>query len=179
MFLLLTILSTPFAHDFTPEQQERGASLEQDAFRVLGSWGALNVVGGGLGTMLQDEPQARAFHTMNAGWGAVNLGLALTGHISSRHRSSKQSQSERWLRLPSIFALNAGLDVAYISAGSWLWWQGSSNEMATQKGWGQSLIIQGSALLVFDTWMAAKFNALNRSIWVASLPHGLAIQGEF
>jgi hypothetical protein len=176
---LFTLLSTSLAHDFSTELQENGTQLETTAFKTLGIWGALNTGVGVAGAFLDNDPERRAFNTMNAGWGAVYLGLALSGAASSRRSSTQESHAERWLRLPSVFALNAGLDALYISAGGWLWLDGRSNENPSHVGWGQSLILQGSALLLFDVWMALEFNALNKEIWIASLPNGLAVQGSF
>jgi hypothetical protein len=179
VFLMVTLLSTTLAHDVSTELQENGTQLETTAFRTLGIWGALNTGVGGIGALLDKDPERRAFHTMNAGWGAVNLGLALSGAASSRKSSTPESRAERWLRMPSVFALNAGLDALYISAGGWLWFDGRSNENPSHVGWGQSLILQGSALLLFDVWMALEFSTLNKKIWITSLPNGLAVQGSF
>ena len=158
---------------------ESAAQLENRALNTLASWGAANAVVGAAGVFLESEPEKQAFHTMNAGWGAVNLGLALAGKASSRRDFSTRQHQERWLRLPSIFAFNAGLDVAYISAGVWLWRSGAEEDDPTREGWGQSLVLQGSALMIFDLWMAQRFNQANRSIWLSGSLKGAAIQGQF
>ena len=171
----LLLVATPLAQTAS----EHALQLENQAMNTLAYWGTGNVLAGGLGALLTDNAQLEAFHTMNASWGAVNLGLALVGKASLQRETTPTSQHERWLRLPSIFAFNAGLDVAYISAGAWLWSTGAETDNPTQEGWGQSLVLQGSALMIFDLWMAQRFNQSNRRIWLSTHPAGTAIQGHF
>ena len=158
---------------------ESATKLENKALTTLVAWGGSNLLVGAAGAWIADDPQQEAFHTMNAGWGSVNLALGLVGTASTRRSLTDAERHERWLRLPSIFAFNAGLDVAYIGTGVWLWQTGTTSDDPVRQGWGQSLILQGSALMVFDLWMARKFNESNAQIWLSGSPSGASLHGQF
>ena len=178
--LLLTVSNAadPVA-DAVVDAVADAVALEEKGMTTLAVWGGANVLVGATGWALSDDARSEAFHTMNAGWGAINLGLAMTGLATTRRAMSPTARKERWLRLPSIFAFNAGLDVAYISAGAWLWRTGAESGDLTREGWGQSVVLQGSALMIFDLVMAREFNDSNRRIWLSSGPSGSTINGVF
>ena len=169
----------PLAICSAASPSDEAVALEKTAMTTLAAWGGSNLLAGSAGWLFSDDPKNQAFHAMNAGWGAVNLGLAVAGNATNRKQTSEHKRKERWLRLPSIFAFNAGLDVAYISAGAWLWHTGVDGNDPTREGWGQSLVIQGSALMIFDLVMAHRFNESNREIWLSTSSTGPSIAGIF
>jgi hypothetical protein len=128
---------------------------EQTGMVVLGSWALLNI-GTGLALRGRYDDDRRHFHTMNAGWNAVNLGLAGFGYFRSRRFSNKEVSglefSSHYLKTRQTLLFNAGLDLAYMGAG-WAIMERSRNdtEKALQwRGFGQSLLLQGAFLFVFD-----------------------------
>lgn len=119
---------------------------------VLGSWAAANLTAGGVGYLLDTE---RAdFHAMNAAWNLVNLGLSVGGLIGGAGQTQPADLAEEIAaqhRIEKIFLFNAGLDVAYMTAGAFMRW-GPFDQRVNQ--WGASLIIQGGFLFAFDVVMA-------------------------
>ena len=132
--------------------------LDQRGMAVLGGWAVGNLLVGTLGTG-QTEGSAHYFHQMNAGWGAVNLALAALGYQAAR-RAAHAPARERaavvrgQLRTENLYLFNAGLDAAYLATGLYLL-EKSRNPTAAEpperwRGYGQSLLLQGGFLLLFD-----------------------------
>ena len=171
--------ATTFASPPSPVAVESGETQERVAMRTLATWGAGNLLLGAVTSQLSEDAEWQAFHQMNAGWGAVNLGLAATGLLPKRREVDPAKQKQRWLNFPAVFAFNAGLDVGYVGTGIWLIHQGVEYDDSQQKGWGKSLILQGSALFVFDVVMAMRFSKINRELWLQPHQDGLALNGRF
>jgi hypothetical protein len=131
---------------------------------ILGSWGLGNAVIGGIGLSKSDNPETRAFHQMNLGWGLVNTAIAGFGYYSAMHGQLDPNQPMELLldnqKLKSILLLNTGLDVAYIASGFYLMERSkrSTDDAARLKGFGKSLIMQGAFLFAFDLGMYIHFN---------------------
>ncbi|MBU6122020.1 DUF6992 family protein [Hymenobacter siberiensis] len=132
--------------------------LDQRALAVLGGWAVGNLVVSGIATS-QTEGSAHYFHQMNVGWGAVNLALAGTGYLAAR-RANRPPAADRatnvraQLRTENLYLFNAGLDVAYLATGFYLLEKGrnptASGSPERWRGYGQSLLLQGGFLLLFD-----------------------------
>ena len=122
---------------------------------TLGSWSAVNLVSGGLGSLSLDAT-SQHFHQMNALWNTVNFSLAASGLIRYRKDKStifslSETISEQH-KTEKIFLVNSAIDISYIGAGAFLNYQsglGGANA-SIQKGFGNSLIVQGAFLLIFD-----------------------------
>ena len=137
--------------------------LDQRGLAVLGGWAVSNLVVSGIATG-QTEGSAHYFHQMNIGWGAVNLALAGTGYLAAR-RASRQPTADRaanvraQLRTENLYLFNAGLDVAYLATGFYLLEKGrnstASGSAERWRGYGQSLLLQGGFLLLFDGFQFA------------------------
>jgi hypothetical protein len=123
---------------------------------VLGSWGAANVLAGSIGWQQAKSPTQRAFHQMNVGWGLINLGLASWGLWDAAHTPTSGldwwSSQQKLLKTQHIFLFNTGLDVGYVAAGFWMKERSKNvqNNAARWKGFGRSIVIQGTFLFVFD-----------------------------
>lgn len=141
---------------------------------VLGGWGAANIAYGIPTTLLTAESEEKYFHEMNVIWNTVNLGLGISGILSSRKERNKtyglydsfneQSKTEK------IYLFNAGLDVGYVMTGFFLkeWGKNNATYKNTLTGYGNSLLLQGGFLLGFDLVMFAIHNS-----------HGLAMKPFF
>ena len=131
--------------------------LDQRGLAVLGGWAAGNLLASGIATG-QTDGSAHYFHQMNIGWGAINLALAATGYAAAR-RAPAGAPTDRagavrgQLRTENLYLFNAGLDVAYLATGLFLL-EKSHNPAADNpnrwRGYGQSLLLQGGFLLLFD-----------------------------
>ena len=128
---------------------------EQTGMIVLGSWALLNI-GTGLALRSRYDDDRRHFHTMNAGWNAVNLGLAGFGYFRSRRFRLKEVSgtefSNHYVNTRQTLLFNAGLDLAYMGAG-WALMERSRYDTERDlqwRGFGHSLLLQGAFLFVFD-----------------------------
>jgi len=121
---------------------------------ILLFWAITNVV---LGMVLARFAKGawRHFGVFSAGWNVVNLALALSAVVNTTLLVGFRAQAEEAFFLQGLFAVNAGLDVAYITAGFWLWdrsrWVERNRER--NRGYGWALWLQGGFLLVFDSAM--------------------------
>lgn len=126
---------------------------------VLGSWAIANMTTGAIG-WANSTGQSKYFHQMNLFWNTVNLsiaGFALYNNYSIEVASVSGNQMlQNHIKIENLYIINAGLDVLYIGAGFFL------KNYAIKKpkkhnlftGYGNSVILQGSFLLLFDLIMA-------------------------
>ena len=124
---------------------------------VLGSWAVGNIA---LGSVMQAQTDGttKAWHQMNAGWNLVNLGLATAGYVAALKSDPSQlglyESVNAHHSIQKVFLFNGGLDVGYMLGGAYLI-EKSKNTADTKKsdrlkGFGQSIVLQGAFLLVFD-----------------------------
>ena len=120
---------------------------------VLGSWSAANLIYSGVSAG-SAQGSDKYFHQMNMIWGGINITLAAIGYLGAKNQDglgfakSLQKQSS----LEKTFLFNAGLDIAYIAGGFYLK-EKAYNDLKNKdrfKGFGNSIILQGSALFLFD-----------------------------
>jgi len=159
---------------------------------VLGGW-ALTNIGVGLVMQSQTTGSTRAFWQMNAGWNAVNLALAgfgLWGALGSDPAAFSLAETAREGRsVETLLWVNAGLDVGYMMTGVWLMERGRRETLSGGDpakadrftGFGQSLLLQGGFLLVFDTVMALLHRGHNNRLfdlleYVQINPGGVSIR---
>ena len=133
----------------------RSLKTQNTGMYVLGSWAILNLATGAYGWS-QTTGDTKYFHQMNFFWNTVNIsiaGIALYSNyttdltlLSNEELLNEQMKTER------LLLINSGLDVLYIGTGFLL--KGLSDRNAGRadllKGYGNSLILQGGFLLVFD-----------------------------
>jgi len=158
LFLLAFILppAVLMAQDIHLEQfnQKRLHRTEQSMW-ILGGWAVANIAVGAIG-MGQTSSSQKAFHQMNLGWGAVNLGLAASGLWTATHADPAafdlyQTTLEHH-KIQKLFLFNAGLDAGYMMAGAWMQEKSKNTTKNPErlKGFGQSLVLQGAFLMAFD-----------------------------
>ena len=136
--------STPSPNPIHPE-----VSLNRGMW-VLQGWGIGNIATGIPIAITSNDPQTAAFFQMNAGWNVVNVGLASASLIRKKPVDTK--------KIKRVFFVNAGLDVGYIIGGILLSRNGSINNDPQQLGFGNSIILQGTFLFVFDAFMGWKMH---------------------
>jgi hypothetical protein len=140
-----------------PEAWEAEQSFRQTGMLVLGSWATANIVTGLIGRS-QTEGSRSRFYEMNAIWNSVNLGIAVFGYISAQKLDPSGSAFELYKsqqQLDRVLLINAGLDIAYMATG--LWMRERSKNISGNPdlwlGYGNSIILQGAFLFVFDLAM--------------------------
>jgi hypothetical protein len=93
---------------------------------------------------------------MNLGWGVVNgvlAGVSLVHFKKSKPSGLDFAQTVReQQKIEKLFLINGGLDLAYLGAGAWMLEKSKTNTPKPEqwKGFGNSLLLQGGFLLVFD-----------------------------
>jgi hypothetical protein len=137
--------------------QER-LKMDKHHMVVLGSWATTNLAVGGIGWATTPKGEAHYFHQMNFFWNTVNLGLAIPGYLKAKNDTHKLSFAETLRtqhKTETVFLVNAGLDIAYMSSGLLLRSEARfhPDREAQWRGYGNSLLMQGGFLFLFD-WTA-------------------------
>lgn len=126
---------------------------------VLGTWSAANFMIS-LPAIHSSDLQQRYYHRGNVYWNVVNVSLAALGYIHTRKEKLPVNLTELYHRerkMQVIFGINAMADVGYMASGVFLMHQNSGDviRQAQFKGFGQTLVVQGAALLAFDAILYA------------------------
>ncbi|GAB4419674.1 MAG: hypothetical protein OHK0039_32340 [Bacteroidia bacterium] len=126
---------------------------------ILGGWALGNIAVSGY-LRSQTSGSQRYFHEMNAAWNLVNLGLAAGGLYGSYTSDPTafdlyQTLAEQQ-KLEKVLLFNLALNFTYMTAGAYLTERAKRPGLITPapdrlKGYGQSLVLQGGFLLLFDT----------------------------
>ena len=144
------------------EFNKKRIGLNAKGMYVLGGWAATNIAVGTIG-YLNSNGSKKYLHQMNAAWNVVNLaiaGVALHQYAQVDPASLTFSQSlTKAHNIEKILMINIGLNVAYMATGGYLWERGIRTTSNRLRGYGQSLLIQGGFLLLFDSTLYL----LNRS----------------
>lgn len=130
-------------------------NLQKTGMITLGSWAIGNIAISGIKMNSTSGSQFR-FHQMNVFWNVVNLGIAAGGYYGAASANPEDFTAMETLKeyhtFNKILLLNAGLDVGYLLGGLYLK-ERSKNSSKRQnmfKGYGQSIMLQGAFLFVFD-----------------------------
>lgn len=129
-------------------------SINETAMLVLGSWAAANILVGTYGNF-KANGEAKYFHQFNAAWNIVNLSIAAFGYFNAVNSDPALMTNVEIIKdfnsLQNLLLLNAGLDVAYIATGFYLKERSKNSASAERlRGYGNSLLLQGGFLLLFD-----------------------------
>lgn len=127
--------------------------LVQNNMYVLGAWASANIIQGTISAS-NTQGSEKAFHQMNAYWNTVNFAIAGVGLLGIRKQMKRTyglaSNLKEQQKLEKILLLNSGLDLAYIATGLYLKEKGIRLNNTRNEGFGNSLVLQGAFLLVFD-----------------------------
>ena len=138
-------LSLGFANSTSiPNSTSPEVSLNRGMW-ILNGWALSNMATGIPVAIASKDPQQSAFFQMNAGWNVVNIGLASASLIRKKPVDSQKTKR--------VFFVNAGLDVGYVIAGLILSQNGRRTDDPQQIGYGNSIVLQGTFLFVFDAFM--------------------------
>ncbi len=139
--------------------------ISKTGIKVLAGYSVANIIYGTIAAS-QAGGSNKYFHEMNAVWNGITLGITGIGLLAAKKEAEltysgsikKQSQIEK------LFLFNAGLDVAYVAGGAYLKERSKTTNKnpARLKGYGESVMLQGGVLLLFDGIMYALHNGHGR-----------------
>ena len=129
-------------------------AINENAMLILGGWAAGNILAGTYGNF-KASGEAKYFHQFNAMWNVVNLGIAAFGYFNAVNSDPSSMTNLEIIKdfnsMQNFLLLNAGLDAAYIMTGFYLKERSKNSSSAERlRGYGNSLLLQGEFLLVFD-----------------------------
>ena len=137
------------------ELNQHRIKLNKTNMWVLGGWAAGNILVSGI-MRGQTSGTQKYFHEMNAVWNLVNLGIA--GGALYGAYTSDPTGLDLWAtfreqqKIEKVLLFNLALNFTYITGGAYLI-EKSKNATSNPerlKGYGQSLLLQGGFLLLFD-----------------------------
>lgn len=157
VFMSLSVSDIKAQNDELSNVWQRQIENQKTGMYVLSGWSATNIaissiaVGGA-------EGSNKYFHEMNIYWNVVNLGIAGLGFWGIKKQKSKAATLVNVIDvqhgLETTLLFNSGLDLAYMASGAYLIEKGKNQLDITtqnrQKGFGQSVLLQGGFLFVFD-----------------------------
>ncbi|MEO7312193.1 MAG: hypothetical protein ABIX01_17450 [Chitinophagaceae bacterium] len=133
-------------------------SIQKKGMTVLAGWGGANIITGAYYSGRTSGP-TKYFHQMNMYWGIINGVLGGSALLRLPAAKSKQLSFVEAIKeqqtLEKTFLFNAGLDLAYIASGI-AFKESSKNNLEKRDrrlGYGNSLLLQGGFLLLFDGLM--------------------------
>ena len=144
--------------DLVKFEKER-VRYSKNAMIGLAGWSVANLVGSGIATDTRNK-EMRYFHQMNVMWGGINLAIAGLGYWGANREKidnpTIESVQKHQRRIEKTYLINAGLDVVYIGSGL-LMNKTSDNQKNPEKfkGYGNSIMVQGGFLLLYDAVMYA------------------------
>jgi hypothetical protein len=132
---------------------KRRNQLNKTNMTILAGWAGVNIIQSS-NSAANATRTDKAFFNMNAYWNTVNLALAGFGLYSVKKVMTKKLSLAQNIhaqnQLEKILLFNAGLDVGYVFGGLYLNERGQRLINQQTEGYGKSLVLQGSFLLVFD-----------------------------
>ena len=165
-------------------------NISQNSMLVLGGWSVLNIVGSGIGTKTHNS-EVRHFHQMNVMWGGINLAIAGLAYIGNTRAKFDDAIMASVLKhqkgAEKIYLINSGLDVLYLGAGLWMN-RAANNQKRPDRfeGWGNSFMLQGGFLLVYDAINYAihrkpgkKLNGITDKVALSVVPGTVSISYTF
>ncbi len=156
--LVFSSLSSLAQDQSYTEFYRKSLNVNNTGMYILGSWAVANLIIGGIGWN-QNSGDTKYFHQMNFFWNTVNLsiaGFALYNNLSGGFEDlTNDMMVQKHYKTEKLYLINGGLDMVYIGTGFLLKNLSPKKEKNKNllKGYGNSIILQGSFLLVFDAIM--------------------------
>lgn len=153
VFFLLPFVTASAQSGFQDSLATERVALIKNNLWVLGAWAGANIVQGSISAG-NTAGSGQYLHRMNVYWNTVNLAIAGIGLLAIKKQLAGPHSFERNVKeqqkLEKLLILNTGLDAAYIMTGMYLKEKGLRQNSDQSVGFGNSLLLQGSFLLVFD-----------------------------
>lgn len=134
------------------------ANINKHGMYALGGWAVTNFAVSGVG-WARGHGSNKYFHMGNVLWNTVNLGLAIPGIVRAYGGKTDGMSWAKTLKAQNasekVYLFNAGLDVGYVMGGLALrgFGKNAPKRGDLMNGFGNSLMLQGAFLLLFDTGM--------------------------
>jgi hypothetical protein len=155
---LICFVTPVFAQQEIQEINNQRNEINLTGMKILGGWALANMAIGSV-SYFKTSGKSKYFHQMNVYWNIVNLGLATAGYFGAKADLNQQLSLAKSVKdqhqIEKILLLNAGLDIGYIATGFFLKERGENKSSDRLKGYGNSLLLQGAFLLIFDAGMYA------------------------
>lgn len=159
---VLSVLGAVYAQN-VPQQEldqfnKERVNITKHGMYALGGWAVANFAVSGVG-WARGSGSNKYFHMGNVLWNTVNLGLAVPGIVRSYRTGTQGMTWAKTLKAQSgaekLFLFNAGLDVGYVMGGLAMREFGKNvkHRGRVLDGLGNSLMLQGAFLLLFDSGM--------------------------
>jgi hypothetical protein len=149
-----TFAQAPSKNDLYEFNKSRNKKTSR-GLKVLGGWAFCNI--GVSGAMyFNSSGTDRYFHQMNVMWNGVNLLIVGASLLPKEKNDLDLNKTLNWQsNTESTYIANAALDLLYSSVGLYLTERSKTDIKRHEmfKGWGNSLILQGGFLFLFDTSM--------------------------
>lgn len=165
IFLIALFFSNSFISQDSLSVHHRFFQTQKKALLTLGGWSGANIV---VSPFLKSNSSNSTsnFHQMNFNWNLVNAGIVGFSYLNMQKRKEKywsiNSLDKERKKLKTVLAVNIGLDACYILAGFLLRQKNdslSSDIRERNIGFGNSLILQGGFLLLFDSVFLIKIKS--------------------
>jgi hypothetical protein len=168
----LLVFQTVFAQKFDFDNFNRQRqTINKKGLLAIGGWSAANIIYGSIASS-KASGSTRYFHRMNTIWNSVTLGISTFGYLTAKQDAGLNfGQSlKKQASIEKVFLANVGIDVAYIVGGFYMKERakGSSKNPEKSKGFGESVILQGSFLLLFDALMYGIHNNHGKQLYKIS-----------
>ena len=164
-------------------------NISKTGVKVLAGYSVANIVYGTIAAA-QASGSNKYFHEMNAIWNGITLGITGIGLLTAKkegelsYSASLKKQSD----IEKLFLFNAGLDVAYVVGGAYLKERSKTTNKNPErlKGYGESVLLQGAVLFLFDGIMYALhnkhgklLNKMGENIKLAATGNGIGLVVKF
>jgi hypothetical protein len=123
--------------------------------KVLGGWAVANMATSGI-LYYNTKGTDRYFHQMNVMWNGVNAVIVVASLLPKEKNDLGLTKTLQWQsNTEATYVASAALDLLYSSAGLYLTERAKTETKQHDKfkGWGNSLVMQGGFLFLFDTTM--------------------------
>jgi hypothetical protein len=123
--------------------------------KVLGGWALGNMAASGV-MYYQTKGSDKYFHQMNVMWNGVNTLIVAASLLPKEKNELSLNKTLQWQsNTEATYIANAALDLLYSSTGLYLTERAKTDVKNHDRfnGWGNSLIVQGGFLFLFDTSM--------------------------
>lgn len=167
------------------ELNARRRQIDKTAITILASYSAANIAYGSIASG-QTTGSNKYFHQMNAIWNGVTLGIVAIGHFTAKKEGELglAASLKKQHSVEKLFLFNTALDLAYVAGGAYIYEKSktTTNKPERLKGYGQSIMLQGGVLLLFDGVMYAihqkhgkKFDRLLQKVQLAATGNGIGV----
>lgn len=153
LIICLLVSNTLFAQ--VADYQRDYNKINEHLMLTLGSYAVGNFAISGAGYFNAEDEYTKHFHEMNVMWNTVNFGLALPGYFKAKKNAGDWDAAEmerQQRKTQSIFLINSAVDIGYIATGMYLRGEAENrlDESDMYRGYGDSMVLQGSFLFAFD-----------------------------